>query len=621
MTSFSLLGTMQVTGTNGTSTPSAPKQRQVLAMLLLNANRVVRADQLIDELWEHRPPASALPTLQTYIYQLRRMLGQGEKAEITPSRRHLSLLTSQGGYQLRLGPEDSFDVHEFVAGVERGRTEMAQGLVEEAAATLRAALDRWHGPALADVGLGPLLSVEAARLAETRMSALELRLEADLQLGRHDQLIGELTALVAAHPTHESYSTLLMTALHRCGRRGPALEVYQRMRSELIDQLGLEPSAETKRLHQAILVDDPSIAAPTAVIPTGLVSGGCVPAQLPADLPDFVGHGIELARLREWAATDCAGGPQVVAVTGRIGVGKTAFAVHAAHQLRRLFPDGQLYVDLRAIAAGDRGMADVLAGFLRAVGVRSPLAGYSAAELGSMFRTWSADRQILLVVDHVGTAAQLRELLPSGRGSMVLATSLRHLGGLPGLRTIELPLLEPVECLTLLGTMIGPDRVLAELDAASEVAALCDHLPLALVAAGTRLTSRPTWSVARLVGRLRCEEDRLRELREGGTALVSTTAASYRQLASTQQRAFRIIAARPGAMRPVTAAHLLGMGESAAEAVLERLVDARLVEEHPLGPVDRQTEADGCASYHVPALIRLIARTLAAEEEPDAQAR
>jgi DNA-binding SARP family transcriptional activator len=620
MTSFSLLGSMQVTGTTGVSTPSAPKQRQVLAMLLLNANHVVRADQLIDELWGERPPASALPTLQTYIYQLRRMLGQGDKADLTPSPGHLSLLTSRGGYQLRLGPGDSFDVHDFQAGVERGRTEMAQGLVEEAATTLRAALDRWHGPALADVGLGPLLSVEAARLSETRMSALELRLEADLQLGRHDQLIGELTALVAANPTHESYSALLMTALHRCGRRGPALEVYQRMRSELIDQLGLEPSAETKRLHQAILVDDPSIAAPAAVVPAGLVAG-CVPAQLPADLPDFVGHGIELARLREWAAAGSSGGPQVVAVTGRIGVGKSAFAVHAAHQLRRLFPDGQLYVDMRTVTEGGRGMADVLAGFLRAVGVRSPLSGFGAAELGSMFRTWSADRQILLVVDHVGSAAQLRELLPSGPGSLVLATSLRHLGGLPGMRTIELPLLEPVECLTLLGTMIGPDRVLAELDAATEVAALCDHLPLALVAAGTRLLSRPTWSVARLVGRLRCEEDRLRELREGGTALVSTTAASYRQLAATHQRAFQIIAARPGAMRPVTAAHLLGMGEAAAETVLERLVDARLVEEHPLGPVDRQSDTDGCASYHVPALIRLIARTLAAEDEPDARAQ
>jgi DNA-binding SARP family transcriptional activator len=625
MTSFTLLGPMEVSGRGGNCTPTAPKQRQVLAMLLLNANRVVRADQLIDELWEHRPPASALPTLQTYVYQLRRMLGEGGRPEIGPTRGNLSLLTSQGGYQLRLSQEDTFDLHEFLAALQRGRAEMAQGLVEEAAETLRAALDLWHGPALTDIAVGPLLAVEAARLAETRMSALELRFEADLQLGRHDQLVGELTALVAAHPTHESYSAMLMTALHRCGRRGQALEVYQRMRAELVDQLGLEPSAETQRLHQAILVDDPSIAAPAEVAPPALVATGCVPAQLPADLAGFVGRRHELERLRGWTADPPGSGPRVVAVTGRVGIGKSAFAVHAAHQLRPLFPDGQLYVDLREVSDGSRSIADVLAGFLRAVGIRSSLRGFSAAELGSMFRTWAADRRILLVVDHALSAAQLRELLPTGPGSMVLVTSLLQLEGMPGLRTIDLPLLDPVECLALLGTMIGPDRVAAELDAATELAALCDHLPLAVAGAGSRLTSRPTWSVARLVRRLRCEEDRLRELSQGGLALVSNTEASYRRLAATQQRAFRIIAARPGAVRPVTAANLLGMGESAAEAILDRLVDARLLEEYPLGPVDLvdpQAEPDGgCASYHVPGLIRLIARRLAADEEPDAVAR
>jgi DNA-binding SARP family transcriptional activator len=616
MASFKLLGPLKVSGPDGPCTPTAPKQRQVLAMLLVNAGRVVPTSRLVEELWDERPPAKALPTLQTYIYQLRRMLGLDGRPEMGPDQGRLSLLTSHSGYRLRLGAEDGLDVLEFQARLQRGRAQMLEGRVAEAAETLREALDLWRGAALTDVAAGPLLAVEAARLAEIRTAALTLRFEADLQLGRHGQLIGELTALAAANPTDEGPSAMLMTALHRCGRRGQALGVYRRMRTELVNQLGLEPAGEMRRLHQAILADDPSLERPEVVPPSLLLAGG-VPAQLPADVPDFVGRQRELDLVRGWTADPDGCGPRIVAVTGRAGIGKTAFVRHAAHQLRPSFPDGQFYADLHEVNEGSRSIADVLAGFLRSGGFRSPLGGYGAAELGSMFRTWAADRRVLLVVDDLVCAAQLRDLLPSGPGSVVLAASLTYLEALPGLHTIELPLFEPAECLALLGNLIGPDRVAAERGAAAELAALCDHLPLAVAAAGARLTSRTTWSVARLVRRLRGEEGRLRELSHGGFALVSSTEASYRLLAQPQRRAFRMIAARAAMVRPVTAAHLLGLGESAAEAILDRLVDVHLVVEHRRSLVEARSEAP---SYRVPGLIRLVARTLLTEDEPDALA-
>src|SRR5262249_5337609 len=162
----------------------------------------------------------------------------------------------------------------------------------------------------------------------------------------------------------------------------------------LVNQLGIDPSEEAQRVHRAILADDPSIAAPAENIPSAMVPAGYIPAQLPADLPAFVGRQRELDRLLGWAADEPGSRPQVAKLTGRVGDGKSAFAVHAAHQLRPLFPDGQLYVDLREAHERTQSTAEVMAGFLRAVGVHFPLRDYGAAELGSMFRTWAAGRRI-----------------------------------------------------------------------------------------------------------------------------------------------------------------------------------------------------------------------------------
>lgn len=234
--------------------PSAAKPRQILALLVLNANRIVTVPHLMEELWGAEPPRSAATTLQTYILQLRRKLRaafksgrQGEANEV--------LVTRHGGYLLDVDP-GSVDSLEFDRMTQAGYSAFDSGAMGPASALLASALDQWRGPALVDVRCGRHLSIEATRLEECRLGVLERRIRADLQLGRHHELIGELSALVGVHPLHESMHAHLMLALHRDGRPSRALEVYRGLREILVEELGLEPSAQLQRLQQAILRSD-----------------------------------------------------------------------------------------------------------------------------------------------------------------------------------------------------------------------------------------------------------------------------------------------------------------------------------------------------------------------------
>lgn len=254
---FGILDTFEVTDGSRICTPTAPKLRTVLALLLLRANQVVTTQALIEELWGYEPPRSALTTVQTYIYQLRKTL-DGRKAEI--------LITKPLGYVLRVQPGE-LDLHRFEQLVEDGREALSNGDVEYASSAFRQALELWRRPALADITTGPLLEAHAAALDERRMNALEQRIEADLQLGRHRELIGELKSLIIAHQMHEWFHAALMLALHRSGRRAEALEVYQRLRRFLSEELGLEPSSDLQRLQRAVLTADPSLGLPPQTTP------------------------------------------------------------------------------------------------------------------------------------------------------------------------------------------------------------------------------------------------------------------------------------------------------------------------------------------------------------------
>ncbi|MGW7425599.1 AfsR/SARP family transcriptional regulator [Streptomyces sp. NPDC054813] len=250
-----ILGALDVREMGVSITPTASKPRQVLALLALHADRAVTVATLTEELWGRRPPRSARPTLQTYIMHLRELVAGasaatgGDAGGRTPKQ---VLRTVPGGYLLDSG-EGTSDVREFERLTRTGYRAMDAGDHREAARLLRTALDLWTGPALADVPAGDCLRAETRGLEESRLCALDRRIEADLRLGRHRELIAELTVLVSRHPTHESLCGQLMLALHRSGRRGEALAAYQRLRTTLVHDFGLEPSAVLGKIRQSVL--------------------------------------------------------------------------------------------------------------------------------------------------------------------------------------------------------------------------------------------------------------------------------------------------------------------------------------------------------------------------------
>ncbi|SCK31581.1 DNA-binding transcriptional activator of the SARP family [Streptomyces sp. WMMB 714] len=262
-----VLGALAVRQNGISITPTAPKPRQVLALLALHADKVVPVSVLTEELWAGTPPRSARTTLQTYVLQLRELIAAALEDGEPSGEAQLSakdvLVTSPGGYMLNTAGGTS-DVREFERLAGLGYRAMDAEDYQGAARQLRAALDLWSGSALTDVHAGTQLETEIRRLEESRLCALDQRIEADLRLGRHRELLSELTVLVSRYRTHENLHAQFMLALHRSGRRGDALEVYQRLRGTLVGDLGLEPSAGLRRLQHSVLMsnaEQPSASA------------------------------------------------------------------------------------------------------------------------------------------------------------------------------------------------------------------------------------------------------------------------------------------------------------------------------------------------------------------------
>ncbi|MET9324309.1 AfsR/SARP family transcriptional regulator [Streptomyces sp. NPDC003038] len=252
-----VLGPLSAEVNGGSIVPTAGKPRQVLSLLALYPGRVLPVPTLMEEIWGTQPPQSALTTLQTYILQLRRRLGTA-MGPGAPGGAKEVLATRHGGYLLQI-PPDRVDVHDYERLVREGQAAFESGDSRLCAARLRAALDLWRGPALVDVRVGPILDIEVMRLQESRLGTVERRIDADLRLGRHTELIAELTELTARHPQHEGLHAQVMVALYRSGRQATALDVYRRLRARLIEDLGVEPSPQLQRLHQAMLAVDPQL--------------------------------------------------------------------------------------------------------------------------------------------------------------------------------------------------------------------------------------------------------------------------------------------------------------------------------------------------------------------------
>ncbi|WP_433327713.1 BTAD domain-containing putative transcriptional regulator [Spirillospora sp. CA-294931] len=585
---FSVLGPVRAWRGDTELDLGSPQQRATLAVLLLKAGHAVPADELVQALWEGDPPTRAVGTLRTYVSRLRR--------ELEFDRSHPELLVSAGdSYVLRADPA-SIDANVFeerLAAAERAR---ADGDSVTAVALLRAAGELWSGPALSGLP-GPFASAQRSRLDERRLGATEARLELSLELGRHAACVGELTALTADHPLRESVRELLMLALYRCGRQAEALGAYAEARRVLSEELGVEPGPELRDLHRRILQADPGLAAPS--VPPEAGEARPRPAQLPSDIPDFTGREETLALLRD----DLVDGGEVMAtvlLSGIGGVGKSALAIHLAHSVRSQFPDGQLYVDLRATS----DPAEVLAGFLRALGQAESAIPEAVEERAAQFRSRVADQRLLIVLDDARDAAQLRPLLPGTPSCAVLITSRSWPAGIPLVRHVALDALPLDDALTLLARIAGEARVADEPVAAHQVVTACGFLPLAVRIAASRLAMRPAWRLSRLAERLSRERRRLAELQVGDLAVAASFRIGYDQLDAGTARAFRLLALPDGpGLSPGAAAAVLDLPPDDAEDLLESLTDLGLL----------QCTRPGHFRYH--ELLRLFARSLAEEEE------
>jgi DNA-binding SARP family transcriptional activator/tetratricopeptide (TPR) repeat protein len=608
---FRILGPLEVWHAQHPVELGGPRLRVLLGGLLLHANQVVTLGQLIEGLWEEAPPAKPETAVRMAVSRLRRLLEAGGNSAAR-------VVTFQSGYELRV-PPCQLDLEWFNELVAEARKKLAAGSGERAAEGLRAALRLWRGPALADVALGSAWRGQAAQLEEQRLAVQRERIGVELALGRHAELVGELTGLVAAHPLDERLRAQLMLALHGSGRQAKALEVYHDSRRVLLAELGLEPGEELRRAEQAILRNDPGLPAPQ--LATGLLAGRrtAVPAQLPADVAGFTGRERELAallaRLPASSPNGQAGTVAITAINGTAGIGKSALAIHAAHRLAVRFPDGQLYVNLQGATAGLEPLTplEVLGRFLRALGVDGADVPAEAEEAAARFRSEVADRRLLVVLDNARDAAQVAPLLPASPGCGVLVTSRRTLSALDGITPLGLDALTPAEAVTLLGRLAGPQRVAAAPEAAAQVARWCGYRPLALRIAGARLAARPAWPVQELATRLADGQRRLDELELAAEIGVrASIAVSIDELFSSRDPVDRAAASTFGLLGMLdgpdvgvaVAARLLDAPEPAAERMLERLVDAQLLE----------TPAPG--RYRMHDLLRLYARERAAQQHP-----
>ncbi|MGQ0716875.1 MAG: BTAD domain-containing putative transcriptional regulator [Pseudonocardiales bacterium] len=591
---FEVLGPLRVRHGGQPARLSAPMHRTLLGVLLTRANTPVPVDVLVDALWAGQRDPRAAKKLQLHVHRLRCILGD-------PAR----IRFEHGGYTLQVHPGE-LDAERFEAALAEG-TDAAEPA--RAVATLRTALGLWRGEPFSDVTDLALLRAEADRLAERRLDGLAQLYAAELACGHANAIIPELVQLAARHPMRERLQGLLMTALYQAGRQAEALEVYHRTRGALVEQLGLEPGNELQRLEHAILTGDPVLETPTLESPT---MAAITPAQLPADITDFTGRKTQLATIQHLAAAADRRAAPLVAITGKAGVGKTTLAVHAAHRLRVHYPDGQLFVNLRGVQGRPLAPADVLARFLRSLGVDRTAIPDDVEERAALYRSLLADRRLLIVLDNAACEAQLRPLLPGTPGCTVLVTSRARMAGLNGTRLVDLDILEPDQAVELLARVAGPLRVAAEPGAAREIVRFCGFLPLAVRIAGARLGARPHWRLNRLEADLADEHHRLDKLRLGDLEVRASLALSYDSLDATARRAFRRLALLEiRDFAPWVTAALLDIPQSAAEELVDILVDMQLLDV-------AGRDATGALRYRFHDLLRAYARELVAVEEPEA---
>jgi DNA-binding SARP family transcriptional activator len=564
---FQILGPLRISTPTGAQVVVRSRhERTVLGILLMRAGHAVSADQLVEALWPHRPPASYVSNLQTYVSRLRERL---------PG---VTIEHASGCYRIVLDPQ-SLDAAVFRREVATGRAALDGGDAAEAVARLRRAVALWRGRPLADLSVAAL-DPEIAQLEAERLTAVEDRIDAELAAGGSSDggdVLADLHRLVAEYPLRERLYGQLMVALCRAGQRVDALGAYQRARQLLVDELGIEPGPQLRRIHREILSgQEPSTALRGGAFaaPAPRVFPVC---QLPPPVAGFVGRARTVARAAGLVAPDPVAVP-VVVVSGQPGVGKSALAVLVAHQVRAEFPDGQLFAHLAGACDTRRDLAAVIADLLRALGVAGSAMPQDLAALSGAYRARLADRRVLVVLDDAADPGQVRALTPGTPGSAVLVTSRSRLSGLTDAAHLPLGPLTDAEAGHLLARVAGLDGGAGH--GAARITAACGNLPLALRIAGTRLATRGL-GVDVLADRLDDHRRRLTELAISDQQVRASLGLSVQAISAEAREAFGLL----GLLGPVAApswavAALIGGRD--ADAVVDELVEASLLD--PMAP-------------------------------------
>jgi DNA-binding SARP family transcriptional activator len=576
---FGVLGPVVVRHGHGEVRIAKAQQRCVLAMLLLDAGRVVPLDRITGALWEgDGAPRTARNGVQRAVSDLRRMLAADPDVR---------LCYQAAGYVLEVDPA-RIDLHRFRELVVRAR-EADDG--DGRAAALRQALDLWRGEPLADV-TAPELAVVKQALVEERLSVLEESLDWEVRTGRHAAVVPELRLLVAAHPWRERLHGLLMLALYREGRPAEALQVFHDVRQAFSAETGTDPGPELRRLFHLVLRNDPELDAPAVTTPIAVAPGASaavVPRQLPAPPKGFTGRDRELAALDREAGPD--GTLVLSAIGGPGGIGKTWLALHWAHRHADRFPDGQLFVDLRGFSQEGSPLTPAAAvrGFLEALGIapRSIPADLDARV--RLFRSLVADRRMLIVVDNARSSDQVVPLLPGSPLCTVVVTSRNRLTDLVtrhGAQPLRLDVLTEQESRQVLVSRLGEDRVAAEPAAVGELLACCGGFPLALAIVAGRAAAHPDFPLAAPAAELRDVATRLAVLDDDDPAssLPAVLSWSHDTLTDEQARVFALLGVAAGVDLDLpAAASLVGRTTPATRSVLHALEDKHLVQQKAPG--------------------------------------
>lgn len=599
---FRILGPLEAIGDRGSMDLGGTRQQVVLAALLLSANRVVSMDRLVDTVYGDCPPATARSQVQIAISALRRLLadsGSGSIIETHPQ----GYITRVAGEQL-----DSLRFAELMAAARAARD---GGQPAQAVSRYREALRLWRGPALSGID-SDLVRLAAIHLDEQRITGNEDRITLELDLGRHHELVPELTELVEEFPLRERLRGQLMLALYRCDRTADALTAYRHGRRVMIDELGIEPNERLQQLERAILTADPALDL-ASTLPKTQPARQFVPRLLPADIADFTGRGKQVEEIHEHLLTALDDEAQlavpIAAISGKGGIGKTSIAVHAAHGITWRFPDGQLFANLHG-ASHPVSPMKVLDRFLHALGLAGTEVPETLEERAEIYRGLIAGRKVLVLLDDAANEAQVSPLLPGTPTAAVIVTSRERLAGLAGAVHVDVDVFDADKSVELLTRIAGTERVAAQSQAAAEIARLCGNLPLALRIAGARLSARQHWSIQQLVDRLSDEARRLDELRYGDMEIRASISLSYEGVSEQARCLFRRLAILDlPAFSDWVAAALLDQSFGDAQNLLDELVSARLIE---------TASAGQGVQYCFHDLIRLFARERLAVEEPAA---